>query len=83
MKLMNILVGLVDPQPEYIESSGRWKWPLKPEHSNEGRCPAVYTASREWWEYVPVDALPSPDCWAQQMEDGKWIWLRPPESEEA
>lgn len=67
----------VQPAPEFIEASGRWKWPLKPPHDNDGRCPAVYTASREWWEYAPDAAKPHPWAEATQLRDGKWYWTVP------
>jgi hypothetical protein len=67
----------VEPQPEYIEASGRWKWPLSPPHDNDGRCPAVYTGSREWWEYAPSGAKPHP--WAEGvcLRDDVWYWAIP------
>ena len=50
----------VQPQPEYIESSGRWKWPLPEQAIFPGCCADVVTASREWWEYAPSEAKPHP-----------------------
>lgn len=52
----------VEPQPDFIDSSARWRWPLKPPHDNDGKCPAVLTASREWWEYAPAASKPHPDA---------------------
>jgi len=49
---------VVKPQPTFIESSGRWKWPLPKKHNNNGKCPYVVTASREWFEYAPKEAFP-------------------------
>jgi hypothetical protein len=65
---------MIDPQPTWIESSGRWKYPLKPPHDNDGKCPAVYTASREWWEYLPAGAFPAGCNMAAQKPDGRWFW---------
>lgn len=48
---------VIKPQPDYIESSGQWYWPLNPPHDNEGRCLFVCTASREWWEYAPRESF--------------------------
>lgn len=72
-----LMLVRVDPQPEFIESSGRWKWPLKPPHDNDGRCTSVVTASREWWEYVPSGAKPHP--WAEGviLRDEVWYWAVP------
>lgn len=67
----------VCPQPTYIESSGRWEWPL-PEHAQfEGCCKSVVTASREWWEYTPSEARPHPMAEGVQLRDGKWYWVIP------
>lgn len=60
---------LVKPQPTFIQSSGRWKYPLPKKHNNNGRCEAVYTASREWWEYLPEAALP-------YGKPGDLLWVR-------
>jgi hypothetical protein len=68
---------LVEPQPTYIESSGRWSWPLKPPHDNNGRCPSVVTASREWWEYAPSGAKPHPWAEGVRLRDDKWYWAIP------
>jgi hypothetical protein len=67
----------VEPQPEYIEESGRWKWPLNPPHDNDGKCPHVYTASRQWWEYVPSGAKPHPWAEGVMLRDEVWYWAIP------
>lgn len=67
----------VDPQPEFIESSARWSWPLKPPHDNDGRCTQVVSASREWWEYVPSGAKPHPWAEAVRLRDDVWYWAIP------
>lgn len=72
MKLIPVL-----PAPEYIESSGRWQWPLRPPYDNDGRCPYVVTASREWWEYVPSGAKPHPFSEAVLLRDNIWMWTVP------
>lgn len=71
-----LLAQLVEPQPTCVEPSARWSWPLRPPFDNDGKSPFVYTASREWWEYVPDGAKPSPLCWAEQLSDSKWYWVR-------
>ncbi len=53
-----VLLLPMEPQPEYIQSSGRWSYPLFPPHDNDGKCPFVVTASREFWEYIPDGARP-------------------------
>ena len=64
----------VDPQPTYIESSGRWCWPL-PKHAHfPGCCIEVVTASREWWEYAPSEAKPHPMAEGVLLRDGRWYW---------
>lgn len=69
----------VDPQPTFIENSGRWHWPLKPPHDNDGRCTSVVTASREWWEYVPSGAKPHPFAEGVRLRDDIWYWAIPAE----
>ncbi|MCU1318103.1 MAG: hypothetical protein JWN63_3425 [Candidatus Acidoferrum typicum] len=76
-----ILVGLVEPQPHWIESSGRWCWPLPKHACFPGCCTEVVTASREWWEYAPEAAKPYPDAYAVRIENGPWIWVRGEKSE--
>jgi hypothetical protein len=44
---------VIKPQPEWIESSGRWVWPLPKRVWKPGCCREVCTASREWFEYAP------------------------------
>ena len=71
----------VEPQPDYIESSGRWRWPLPPQACFPGCSTDVVTASREWWEYAPSEAKPHPMSEAIEMRDGKWYWTVPLPSE--
>lgn len=59
---------VVQPQPSWIESSGRWKWPLPKRAHFRGCCTEVVTASREWWEYAPPEALP--------YRPGDTLWVR-------
>jgi hypothetical protein len=67
----------VEPQPTYIEMSGRWDWPL-PEHARrEGCCTSVCTASREWWEYTPSEARPHPFAEGVCLRDDVWYWAIP------
>lgn len=47
---------VIKPQPSYIESSGRWHWPI-PKSKQHG-CDAVVTASREWHEYLLAHQRP-------------------------
>lgn len=68
---------LVEPQPSYIESSGRWKWPLPPQACFPGCCTDVVTASREWWEYAPSEAKPHPMAEAVRLRDDVWYWALP------
>jgi hypothetical protein len=69
----------VEPQPDYIESSGRWDWPL-PEHARfPGCCTSVCTASREWWEYAPSEAKPHPYAEGVRLRDDVWYWAVPVE----
>jgi len=69
----------VEPQPTFIESSGRWHWPLKRPHDNGGRCTSVVSASREWWEYVPSGAKPHPFAEGVRLRDDVWYWAIPAE----
>lgn len=48
----------VEPQLEWIESSGRWKWAIPKDRRVPGCCESVVTASREWWEYLLPEQLP-------------------------
>lgn len=67
----------VEPQTGYIESSGRWCWPL-PEHAKfPGCCTVVVTASREWWEYAPSEAKPHPMAEGVRLRDDIWYWAVP------
>lgn len=74
--LQRLLVP-VDPAPTYIESSGRWKWPLPPQARFPGCSTEVVTASREWWEYAPSEAKPHPMAEAIQLRDEQWYWVLP------
>lgn len=68
--------NLVEPQPTWIESSGRWCWPLPAHARFPGCCTEVLTASREWWEYAPSVAFPRGFDRAELRADGRWYWLR-------
>ena len=72
MKLIPVV-----PQPDYIESSGRWRWPLPPHAQFEGCSKEVFTASREWWEYAPSEAKPHPMAEGVMLRDGVWYWAFP------
>lgn len=67
----------VEPQPTYIESSGRWNWPLPERALRAGCCTSVCTASREWWEYAPSEAKPHPFAEAVRLRDDVWYWAIP------
>lgn len=64
----------VDPQPHYIESSGRWCWPLPLRAQFPGCCTEVVTASREWWEYAPSEAKPHPHAEGVRLRNDVWYW---------
>jgi hypothetical protein len=70
-------IARVDPQPEYIESSGRWRWPLPENARHPGCSDHVVTASREWWEYTPSEARPHPLAEATYLRDDNWYWVFP------
>ena len=70
---------LVEPQPSYIESSGRWRWPLPQRARFPGCCTEVVTASREWWEYAPSEAKPHPMAEGVRLRDDVWYWAVPSE----
>lgn len=74
---MSMTLIKVQPQPTYIESSGRWNWPLPECARFPGCCTSVVTASREWWEYAPSEAKPQPMSEAIQLRDGVWYWTIP------
>jgi hypothetical protein len=60
---------VVKPQPEFIESSCRWRWPLPARARFKGCCTEVVTASREWWEYAPKEAYayaPGDELWVRE-----------------
>lgn len=65
----------VEPQPEFIESSGRWRWPLPERAHFPGCCTEVVTASRQWWEYTPVEARPPFAEEAVLLADESWYWV--------
>lgn len=67
----------VEPQPSFIESSGRWKWPLPKHACFPGCCIDVVTASREWWEYTPSEARPHAMAEGVQLRDEVWYWAVP------
>ena len=67
----------VEPQPNYIENSGRWIWPLPENAQCEGCSKDVVSASREWWEYVPSEAKPHPMAEAVMLRDNIWYWAVP------
>lgn len=66
----------VEPQPDWIESSGRWHWPLPDSARFPGCCTFVCTASREWWEYVPSEGKPHPMAEGVRLRDA-WYWAVP------
>ena len=66
---------IVDPQPTYIENSGRWHWPLPEKARHEVCCTSVCSASREWWEYAPSEAKPHP--FAEGVRLRVWYWCVP------
>lgn len=67
----------VEPQPDWIKASGRWRWPL-PKHACFPGChQKVLTASREWWEYVPSEAKPHPMAEGVMLRDYVWYWAVP------
>ena len=68
---------IVDPQPTYIENSGRWHWPLPEKARHEVCCTSVCSASREWWEYAPSEAKPHPFAEGVRLRDDVWYWCVP------
>lgn len=61
---------VIKPQPKWIESSGRWWWPIPNRALRRGINPgAVVTASREWHEYLPPRCCP-------YGEPGSSLWVR-------
>lgn len=74
---------VVKPQPDYIESTGRWVWAIPKSKIRTNCCESVCTASREWWEYLmpeqmpyhPGDILYVRETWRAvdyQHIDGEW-----------
>jgi hypothetical protein len=59
---------LVKPQPDWIENSGRWHWPIPKSKIHPGGCTAVVSASREWWEYLLPDQM--------LYQPGDLLWVR-------
>ena len=57
---------IAQPQPEWIASSGRWKWAIP--KAKQGGCDSVVTASREWHEYLLPHQLP--------YQAGALLWVR-------
>lgn len=70
----------VEPQPTFIESSGRWCWPLPEQARRPGCAWQVVTASREWWEYTPSEAKPHPFAEGVRLRDDVWYWAIPDEA---
>jgi hypothetical protein len=60
---------IINPQPSFIESSGRWKWPIPKRAQREGCDTHCYTASREWHEYMPDGCCPF-------GKPGGLLWVR-------
>ena len=77
MKVKELKLILVDPQPEYIYESGRWCWPLQKQAIFPGCCTEVVTASREWWEYAPSEARPHSMAEGVMLRDNAWYWAVP------
>lgn len=65
---------LVKPQPEWLDGPQRWRWPIPKKHVQPHCSPYAVTASREWWEYVPLDGLPyghaSDRLWGREAFSG-------------
>jgi len=72
-----LLLVAVEPQPTWIDSSGRWHWSLPERARFPGCCTSVVTASREWWEYAPSEAKPHPMAEGVQLRDNLWYWAIP------
>ena len=47
---------VIKPQPT-LNFAGRWVWPLPKSKIHKGCCTKVYTASREWWEYLLPETI--------------------------
>jgi hypothetical protein len=59
---------VIKPQPDYIESSGRWRWLIPKLKQRKNCCTEVVTASREWWEYLLKDQF--------RYQPGDQLWVR-------
>jgi len=57
---------VIKPQPEFIELSARWKWPIV--KSKRRGCESVCTASQEWWEYLLPEQMP--------CKEGDILWVK-------
>ena len=58
---------VIKPQPT-LNFAGRWVWPLPKSKIHKGCCTKVYTASREWWEYLLPEQFP--------YQPGDLLWVR-------
>lgn len=72
---------LLKPQPEYLESSGRWKWSLPPKTRRNVAGGSVVTGSREFWEYAPNGSFPYAVGDRLYVREQCAIWGRGPERE--
>ena len=59
---------VIKPQPNFIQPSGRWVWPIPKSKVHPMCCTEVCTASREWWEYLAKDQFPH--------NKGDILWVR-------
>lgn len=59
---------VIKPQPTFIEQSSRWVWSIPKSKVHKCCCTEVYTASREWWEYLLPDQFP--------FQPGDTLWVR-------
>lgn len=66
---------VLKPQPTFIESSGRWKWKLPPRAAKlMASSEYVYSASREFWEYAPENAMPYKVGDRLWVKEAHWAW---------
>lgn len=72
---------VLKPQPEYLESSGRWKWSLPPKTRRNVAGGSVVTGSREFWEYAPNGSFPYAVGDRLYVREQCAIWGRGPERE--